>query len=498
MRHSRIIALGFVLLASSSSFGQWEQFRHDRHNTGNNAFENIITTQNVSKLVLNWTFPLITSPSINPINTSPVVSTDVFFPGKTYVLVVDSNNLYALPPVCQGAGCPVNTPVWTFPYQTNQSGCPSSPTVGTVFSSGFGFPESVVYFNDACNAILYAVNLQSGQMRWSQPTLYSSYNYDQVEASPTFSYLTLTHQVVYLAAQYVYAFDADTGIPLSTWHGGLSGHETGVSVDLVNGGVSSSAAGNLNTLFDDDTLFVGGDGSGVAGFLAIDTSNGSTRWKTSQYGRVQNSSPSAPVNSCPQLFCSQTTQFLIAGSFNGFNIGDEIVEFDPQHGTPSPWQFSSTGVTAEYDIRYNSSPAVAAEVIGGQPKELSYVGSTFTWGNFKGLSFTNAYLTALDANTGTPVWQSLMLNPIGFSSPAVANGVVFIADLGGGTTNPQIYAFDAKGIGCQLPSGAPCPWLWSYGLGFLPSTPDLIGSPAVANGMVFETAGPNLYAFGLP
>src|ERR1019366_235248 len=166
-------------------------------------------------------------------------------------------------------------------------------------------------------------------------------------------------------------------------------------------------------------------------------------------------------------------------------------------------QFSSV-VTAEYNIHYNSSPAVAAEVIGGQPKELAYVGSTFTW-NVSRIghptpSFTNGYCTALDANTGTPVWQSQLLNPIGFSSPAVANGVVFCADLGSGTTNGQIYAFDAKGIGCQLPSGPPCPWLWSSGLGFngLPPNSDLIGSPAVANGMVFETAGPMLYAFGLP
>ncbi len=286
MRHSRIIALGFVLLASSSSFGQWEQFRHDRHNTGNNAYENIITTKNVSKLVLNWTFPLsIAPPIVGPLNTSPVVGTVVAFPkNETYVLVVDSNNLYALPPVCSGAGCPVNTPVWTFPYQTSQNGCPSSPTVGTVYSGGFGFPEDVVYFNDACNAMLYAVNLQSGQMRWSRPTLYSNYNFGPITASPTFSYLTLSDQVVYLAAAYVYAFDAATGSPLSTWHGGLSGNETGVSVDQVQGGLSSSAAGNLYTYFDDDTLFVGGNGLGVAGLLAIDTSNGSTRWKTSQYG----------------------------------------------------------------------------------------------------------------------------------------------------------------------------------------------------------------------
>ncbi len=208
---------------------------------------------------------------------------------------------------------------------------------------------------------------------------------------------------------------------------------------------------------------------------------------------VQNSSPSAPVNSCPQFSCYQTTQFLIAGTSKG-----EIVAFNPQTGTPSAWQYSDST-----NPSFNSSPAVAAEVIGGQPKELAYVGSTFTYYSIPpphGQTALGGYLTALDANTGTPVWQSLLLNPIGFSSPAVANGVVFVADLGGATTNGQIYAFDAEGIGCQLPSGPPCPWLWSYNLGYigLPPNSDLIGSPAVANGMVFETAGPTLYAFGLP
>jgi hypothetical protein len=90
MRRSRIIFLGFVLLVSSNSFGQWPQFRNDNYNTGNNASENIITTQNVSKLVLNWTFPLSTAPPMDgPLNTSPVVETDVLLTNETYVLVVE-------------------------------------------------------------------------------------------------------------------------------------------------------------------------------------------------------------------------------------------------------------------------------------------------------------------------------------------------------------------------------------------------------------------------
>jgi len=154
---------------------------------------------------------------------------------------------------------------------------------------------------------------------------------------------------------------------------------------------------------------------------------------------------------------------------------------------------------------------VATEMIGGQPQELVYVGSTFTdctppnppiCPMPPASSFLAGYCTALGANNGTPVWQSQLLNPIGFSSPAVANGVVFCADLGTQTTNGQIvdgqiYAFDASGTGCLLPGGPPCVPLWQNDLGYaaVGVLPDLIGSPAVADGMIFETAGNYLIAF---
>jgi hypothetical protein len=157
---------------------------------------------------------------------------------------------------------------------------------------------------------------------------------------------------------------------------------------------------------------------------------------------------------------------------------------------------------------------VATEVISGQPQQLAYVGQTTSYsipsrnGHQGPTTVTVGACTALLANanttTATPVWQSQTLNPIGFSSPAVANGVVFCADLGNPITNTngKIYAFDARGISdgngvdCQLPNGPPCSPLWSSDLGYNGYLNlDLIGSPAVAGGMVFETAGSQLYAF---
>lgn len=84
-----------------------------------------------------------------------------------------------------------------------------------------------------------------------------------------------------------------------------------------------------------------------------------------------------------------------------------------------------------------------------------------------GVVYFDAYynnLYALNAHTGTPIWQSRpTYGKFGGQSPAVANGVVYVGDDDG------LYAFDAH-------SGAV---LWRY------STGGLYTTPAVANGLVY-------------
>ena len=77
------------------------------------------------------------------------------------------------------------------------------------------------------------------------------------------------------------------------------------------------------------------------------------------------------------------------------------------------------------------------------------------------------YLYALDANSGAQLWYQ----PKGkqsTSSPAVANGMVFIGDL-----DNNLYAFDAR-------TGAPA---WKFTTGNT-----VWGSPTVANGVVYITS----------
>jgi len=85
---------------------------------------------------------------------------------------------------------------------------------------------------------------------------------------------------------------------------------------------------------------------------------------------------------------------------------------------------------------------------------------------------------AIDTATGSTEWTTDFVGPT-HSSPAVANGVLYVGGADG------LYAFDAS-TGALLKKTA------SVGSGF-------DGAPAVSDGMVFtSTADGTVYAFGLP
>jgi hypothetical protein len=125
-----------------------------------------------------------------------------------------------------------------------------------------------------------------------------------------------------------------------------------------------------------------------------------------------------------------------------------------------------------------SSPSVVGGVV--------YVGSN------------DGNLYAFDANgntgcSGNPktcaaLWTSQATGAPVFSSPGIANGVVYV-----GSNNNHIYAFDASSkMKC---SGTPkvCSPLWGAKTGG-----SVASSPAVANGMVYVGSDDHkLYAFGL-
>jgi len=90
---------------------------------------------------------------------------------------------------------------------------------------------------------------------------------------------------------------------------------------------------------------------------------------------------------------------------------------------------------------------------------------------------TDNNVYALKAKTGHKLWSYQTGNWVG-SSPAVANGIVYVGSLDG-----NVYALNAS-------TGAK---LWSYTTGNAVES-----SPAVANGMVYVGSDDGkVYAFGL-
>ncbi len=136
---------------------------------------------------------------------------------------------------------------------------------------------------------------------------------------------------------------------------------------------------------------------------------------------------------------------------------------------------------------YGSSPAVANGVLfigGGPTNELRA---------FDALGQTGC--TGIP-KTCAPLWTAITGGAVR-TSPSVANGVVYVD-----VTDPStgdvfqhgfVYAFDASGTsGC---SGTPkrCAPLWSA-----TTLGAITASPAVANGMLYIGSQNGLYAFGLP
>jgi eukaryotic-like serine/threonine-protein kinase len=130
-----------------------------------------------------------------------------------------------------------------------------------------------------------------------------------------------------------------------------------------------------------------------------------------------------------------------------------------------------------------SSPAVANGIV--------YVGG----GDGKLYAFDAAGTTNCSGTpkTCSPLWTSVTLGYSLFSSPVVANGFAYIGSPGPNIdlTNGELYAFDA--LGTTNCSGTPktCSPLWANGTGGYP----VFSSPAVANGIVYVSVGYNVYAF---
>jgi outer membrane protein assembly factor BamB len=183
---------------------------------------------------------------------------------------------------------------------------------------------------------------------------------------------------------------------------------------------------------------------------------------------------------------------VVAGGVVYVHASRELYAFDAAGntncaGTPKTCAPLWTANTNTGDLSY-SAPAVAAGVV--------YIANDPN-------GTTNATLQAFDATgrsgcagvpkTCTPLWTAAEPGTV-LASPVISNGVVYQAVNGGFGGRNALYAFDAGGSDAHCTGAAPnrtCVALWTA-----PVPDSAAATPAVANGFVYVGDGNGtLYAF---
>ena len=438
-----IIAVPQVAPAQSVSVS-WPQFHFDPPHTGFNSVESAISPSTVARLATNWTG------SVNgAIASSPAIVNGVVYVGSS------DHKLYAFDAAGLN-GC-VGTPKTCSPLWT-------AATVNSIVASP-AVVNGVAYVVSNADK-LYAFDANgkvncSGTPKTCVP-LWTAATGGATDSSPT-----VVNSVLYLGSSddRLYAFDATgntncSGTPktcLPLWTAATSGTISG----------SPAVAGNVVYIESAD------------GRLYAFDASGSNNNCTSSGPRTCNPLWSGTTNSTVGAFSSPA----VAGTtvYVGSDDG-RLYAFDAAGGeascsgapkTCSPlWTGATRGVI-------NSSPAVDGKTV--------YVGSDD--GRLYAFDAAGVASCSGAPKTCQPLWTASTNGPVN-SSPAVANGVVYV-----GSNDSNVYAFDAAGsINCS--GGAPrsCSALWSA------ATHASLGvsSPAVANGVVYVgSSDQNLYAFSI-
>ena len=334
--------------------------------------------------------------------------------------------------------------------------------------SGFSSPsvvDGVVYVGFS------ALNATTGAKLW---TFIDSYNVSTTQYSPAIAngivyVCTLNPHPAAMPSDDLYALNATTGAQL--WNYTIYSSVSTIGNSWVYTSPNFSPVVNNNVVY--------------AGSLALNASTGVLLWNN-QIGYLAVSSP-AIVNGVDYL----SVHF---GGFYALNASTGVtiwrINADAQGSSPAVsdgvvyihedgivqalsattgaqlWNFSE-GIIGGFPPQYFyppsgiSSPAIANGVL--------YVCGVLGNGPGSPISY------ALNASTEKLLWNSTVG---GDSSPAISNGVAYVGSSGG------LYALNAS-------SGAT---IWSYKTGNY-----VFSSPAIANGMVYAgSTNDVLYAFGSP
>jgi outer membrane protein assembly factor BamB len=437
-RGALLVAL--VLFAAGCD---WTSYGYGNGNTHYNPTESAIGVGNVASLQVAWT----TGASDQTFSSSPAIANGLVYIGASQLYAYSANGSTG----CSGTP-KTCSPVW---YAD-----PSGGLGGSIDSSP-AVKNGVVYVG--FDTDLYAYDAKgstgcTGSPKLCEPLWTASAGVGRFTSSPK-----VVNGVVYAGADdgKVYAFDAAgstgcSGSPVKTcaplWTAATGG-SGGATAAVVNGVVYVGA---------DDGKVYAFDAAGSTGCSGTPVKTCAPLWTAATGG---------PITGAPAV----TNGVVYVGAQDGKLYAFDALGSTGCSGGPKTcvplW-------TADVGVFAVTSPAVANGVV--------FIGSDAIYGG--------PSLQAFDANGSTgcsgtpktcvPLWGSANLGEFRVSSPAVANGVVFI-----GGEETKFYAFRADGAGCSGCSG-----LWSF------TTPQgsIESSPAVANGFVYVGSGNGtFYAFHL-
>lgn len=305
-------------------------------------------------------------------------------------------------------------------------------------------------FVGADDANLYAVDAATGAVRWTAPT----------GAALTVSSPAVADGRVFIGSpdQKLYAFDAATGAQL--WN-----TSTGAAVEApptVADGVVYAASDKL---------------------YALDPATGQVHWTADTGGPVAFSAPSVVGG---KVYVGGFDTQTLQGVLGGFDAttGERLwtaTTFGAIEGAPV---VVGNRVYVASGFGIQAFDAATGATLWGVVLPSNAVNTPAVVDGVVYVAWEAGGVDALDAATGASIWSTTIrtrAESIDFSSPAVANGVLYVGSADAIGTAGKVWALDTTGGNV----------LWSAPVGGI-----VIGSLAVVNGRVYVNAD-KLYAFGL-
>ena len=428
----------------------WPQFHNDATRAGDSTAETTISASNVAGLGVSWSG--VTGGQIG--YSSPVIANGVVY------VTSENGYLYAFAVGCNSGGGSC-TPLW---HAVTASSIEGAPAVdgGVVY---VGSMDHKLYAFDAAGVAQCAVvsgakvcsplwTGTTGGIVWGSPTIANGFAYVTSMDGKLYAFATSASA---MAGTCTGTAPTRTCNPLWTAVAGASS-SNGImsSAAVANGGVYVTSMDGYLYVFD-------GSGSTFC--------SGSYPTKTCQpVWRANDGSTMYASPTVANGFIYTADQGGTVYAYQAPGVGGASCSGVPIVCLPV-WYSGSLGTL-------DSSPAVADGVV--------YVGADSgklyafdAYGSLQHCVNEGPY------NSCSALWKGVTGGPVR-SSPAVANGVVYV-----GSQDRKVYAYQ---VGCGS-GGATCPALWTS-----PATGGLVdSSPAVANGVVYVgSRDDNLYAYSLP